>query len=65
MGKHFTTHITDGVFSYARNTASIEAEATLDGISVVSTSIRSEQMDPATVVATYTSLANWNGSSSR
>lgn len=58
MGKHFTTHIADGVFSYARNTASIDAEAALDGIYVVRTSVPAAQMDPATVVATYKSLAN-------
>lgn len=57
MGKHFTTEIADGVFSYARNAESIAAEAALDGIYVVRTSIRAEQMDPATVVATYKSLA--------
>ena len=58
MGKHFTTTITDTTFSYARNTENIAAEAALDGIYVVRTSIRSEQMDPASVVATYKSLAN-------
>ncbi len=58
LGKHFTTEIADGVFSYARDTASIEAEAALDGIYVVRTSIPAAQMDPATVVATYKSLAH-------
>jgi len=58
MGKHFTTHITHGVFTYARNAHSITAEAALDGIYLVRTSIPAQQMDPATVVATYKSLAN-------
>ena len=58
MGKHFTTHITDDTFTYARDTASIDAEAALDGIYVVRTSVPAEQMNPATVVATYKSLAN-------
>jgi hypothetical protein len=58
MGKHFTTHITDGTFTYARDSASIDAEAALDGIYVVRTSVPAQQMDPAAVVATYKSLAN-------
>jgi hypothetical protein len=58
MGKHFTTHIADGTFSYTRDSASIDAEAALDGIYVVRTSIPAAQMGPAGVVATYKSLAN-------
>jgi hypothetical protein len=58
MGKHFTTQITENTFTYARNAASITAEAALDGIYVVRTSVPAQQMDPATVVATYKSLTN-------
>lgn len=58
MGKHFTTTITDTTFNYARDEAAIAAEAALDGIYVIRTSIRSDQLDPAGVVATYKSLAN-------
>jgi hypothetical protein len=58
MGKHVTTHIADGVFSYARNAETIAAEAVLDGIYVIRASVPAEQMNPAAVVATYKSLAN-------
>ncbi|MEP7018661.1 MAG: IS1634 family transposase, partial [Actinomycetota bacterium] len=58
MGKHFTTNIDDATFTYTRNTAAITAEAALDGIYVVRTTVAAEQMDSATVVATYKSLAN-------
>ena len=58
MGKHFTTSIQDATFTYTRKTAAISAEAALDGIYVVRTTVPDQQMDAATVVATYKSLAN-------
>jgi hypothetical protein len=58
MGKHFTADIQDATFTYTRNTAAISAEAALDGIYVVRTTVPAEQMDSATVVASYKSLAN-------
>ena len=39
VAKHFTIAITDASFSYARNTGSITAEAALDGIYVLRTSV--------------------------
>jgi hypothetical protein len=57
MAKHYTLTITDDTFSYQRNTQAITAEAALDGIYVIRTTIGPEQMDPAKVVATYKSLA--------
>ena len=40
VGKHFTIAITDDSFSYARNQDSVTAEAKLDGIYVLRTSVR-------------------------
>jgi Transposase DDE domain len=44
-------------FNYQRNTQAITAEAALDGLYVIRTTVAAEQMDPAKVVATYKSLA--------
>lgn len=57
MGKHYTLDIADGRFAFTRDTAAIAAEAALDGIYVVRTSVPAEQMSPERVVATYKSLA--------
>ncbi len=58
MAKHYDLNITKDAFSYTRNTAAITAEAALDGIYVIRTTVGVGQMNPATVVATYKSLAN-------
>ncbi len=57
MGKHYTLGIADGQFTYARDQAAIIAEAALDGIYVIRTSVPAEQMTAEQVVATYKSLA--------
>ena len=57
MGKHYALDIADGRFTYARDTAAIAAEAALDGIYVVRTSVPADRMDSGRVVATYKSLA--------
>jgi hypothetical protein len=57
MAKHYTLTITDDTFSYQRNTQAITAEAALDGLYVIATTVGPEQMDAAKVVATYKSLA--------
>jgi hypothetical protein len=57
MAKHYTLTITDDTFSYQRNTQAITAEAALDGLYVIRTTVAAEVMDPAKVVATYKSLA--------
>jgi Transposase DDE domain len=57
MAKHYLLDITDDAFAFTRNQDQITAEAALDGIYVIRTTIGPEQMDPATVVATYKSLA--------
>ena len=58
MGKHFHTTITDTTLSYRRDQARIDAEAELDGIYVLRTSVDAETLDPAAVVESYKNLAN-------
>jgi len=58
MGKHFTLSITDDGFGYERNEAAIAAEAALDGIYVVRTSVGAERLSPEDVVLSYKRLAN-------
>src|ERR1035437_7747987 len=57
MAKHYNLTITDDTFAFTRDTEAIAAEAALDGIYVIATTIGAEQMDAAKVVATYKSLA--------
>jgi hypothetical protein len=57
MEKHFTLTIEDHRFTYARNEEQIAAEAALDGIYLIRTTIPGTRMDAAAVVATYKSLA--------
>lgn len=57
VGKHFETTISDQGFSYQRNEEKIAAEAALDGIYVVRTSLPAEDMDTEEVVRTYKDLA--------
>jgi hypothetical protein len=57
MAKHYILDITDDQFTFTRDQDQITAEAALDGIYVIRTTIGPEQMDAARVVATYKSLA--------
>ncbi len=57
MGKHFHTTITDTTFSYRRDQAGIDAEADLDGIYVMRTSVDTNTMT-AGIVEGYKNLAN-------
>ena len=57
MAKHFKLTIADTSFSFARNEASIQKEAALDGFYVLRTSVPSGALDTAAVVSTYKSLA--------
>jgi len=57
MAKHYNLTITDTEFAYERDTEAITAEASLDGIYVIRTTVPAEAMNPAKVVATYKSLA--------
>ncbi len=56
VAKHFQTEITDDHFSYARNQESITAEAALDGIYVLRTTV-TDGLDSGEVVASYKALA--------
>ena len=58
MDKHFDTIISDTEFRFERNQTRIAAEAALDGIYVLRTSVDAEHLDPAAVVASYKNLAN-------
>src|SRR5258705_8335301 len=58
MGKHFHTTITDTTLIYRRDQARIDAEAELDGIYVLRTSVDADTLDPAAVVESYKNLAN-------
>jgi hypothetical protein len=57
MAKHYRLDITDDTFAFTHDQDHISAEAALDGLYVIRTTIGPEQMDPAKVVATYKSLA--------
>jgi hypothetical protein len=57
VGKHFTTDIGDDRFSYARKQDSITAEAALDGIYVLRTSVGAGDLEPAGVVSSCKALA--------
>jgi len=57
VGKHFVVTITEDGFTYRRNTEKIEAEAALDGIYVVRTSVEAEALDADETVRAYKGLA--------
>jgi hypothetical protein len=57
VAKHFTVEITDHSFSCARDQDSIAAEAKLDGIYVLRTSVASGDLDSGQVVSSYKALA--------
>jgi Transposase DDE domain len=58
MAKHFELDIADGAFAYRRKADLIAAEAALDGLYVVRTSVGPERLDTAAVVETYKRLAS-------
>jgi hypothetical protein len=57
MGKHFKLEIEDGRFEFARNEASIQREAALDGIYVIRTSESAAALSAAAAVRGYKSLS--------
>ncbi|SRR5579875_1268138 len=57
MAKHFRISIADNSLSISRDDAAIAAEAALDGIYVLRTSLSAAQADAATTVRAYKSLA--------
>jgi Transposase DDE domain len=58
VGKHFHHRITDTALTVQRRHDQIAAEAALDGIYVLRTSVPADTLDPAAVVAGYKNLAN-------
>ena len=58
VGKHFELEIRDQGFDYHRRPEQIEAEAALDGIYVIRTSLPAQRLDAAEVVRTYKSLSD-------
>ena len=57
VAKHFELVITDATFGFARNEDSIRAQAALDGLYIIRTSVPVDRMDAPTCVRTYKSLA--------
>jgi hypothetical protein len=53
MAKHFDLTITDETFAFTRKRDQIDAEAVLDGVHVLRTSLTAEQSDAATTVRSY------------
>lgn len=58
VAKHFDLAIDDAAFSFQRKSDSIAAEAALDGIYIIRTSVAPEQMDAPQCVRSYKWLAN-------
>jgi hypothetical protein len=57
VARHFTIDISDDQLSYARNQDSIAAEAALDGIYVLRTSVAASDLDSSKIVSSYKALA--------
>ena len=55
---HFELTITDTLLAWARRQDNIDAEAALDGLYIIRTSVSAAQMDAPTCVRNYKSLAN-------
>jgi hypothetical protein len=56
VGKHFIRDITDTSFAYKRDEEKISAEATLDGIYVIRTSVPASTLDSTGTVIAYKNL---------
>ncbi len=57
MAKHFELEFGDESFAYRRNSETIAAEAALDGLYVVRTSLPTEEMDAEATVRAYKGLS--------
>ncbi len=57
VAKHFNLSITDNSFSYERNRDKIAAEANLDGMYVIRTSVAASMLDDSKTVKAYKSLS--------
>ena len=58
MGKHFHRAITDTTLAIERRHDQIAAEAALDGIYVLRTTVKTTDLDPAGVITSYKNLAH-------
>ncbi|UUZ77070.1 hypothetical protein LP414_06855 [Polaromonas sp. P1(28)-13] len=58
VAKHFELNIGEAAFSFERKPGSIAAEAALDGIYIIRTSVSADKMTAADCVRNYKSLAN-------
>jgi len=58
VAKHFTWTITATSFTYARDTAKIEAETQMDGLYVLRTPMPASELDAPAAVTAYKNLAN-------
>jgi len=58
MGKHFELDIGEGSFGYRRRDEAIAAEAALDGLYAIRTSVPAAELPAAAVVLAYKSLAH-------
>ncbi|MGH8604392.1 MAG: IS1634 family transposase, partial [Gammaproteobacteria bacterium] len=58
MQKHFELHISDTTLTWQQQAQSIAAEAALDGLYVIRTSVDAQQMDAAQCVRSYKSLSS-------
>jgi hypothetical protein len=58
MAKHFTLDITERTFTYQRHQPKIEAEAALDGIYIIRTSVPADNLDAPGVVCAYKALSH-------
>ncbi len=58
VAKHFDLTIQDKAFRFARKGDSIASEAALDGVYIIRTSVRADQMDAPECVRNYKALAH-------
>lgn len=58
MAKHYELGIAEGRLTYARDQAAIDAEAALDGIYVIRTSVTADRLDPPQAVTCYKRLCH-------
>jgi hypothetical protein len=58
VAKHFELAIGDDTFTFARKREAIAAEAALDGLYIIRTSVAAKQMEAAQCVRNYKALAN-------
>jgi hypothetical protein len=57
VAKHFDLEITDDSFTFTRNQENIDAQAALDGIYVIRTSVAADALNPAGAVEAYKDLS--------